>query len=340
MRKLIFRISNYFPKIPGCIILLIFNSFTLTAQLNWINVDSLYQPLPASVHVFKTTDLLDGKPNIAYYVIADLKDRNILFDMDTTHKRRFTPAQFYQKNNQPLMVVNTTFFSFQTNQNLNLVIKNGKLIGYNIHTIPGRGKDTLTFRHPFGSAIGITKKRTADIAWLFTDSTKRYPFAIQYPIMPVKDSSNYLSFDKTFNDNKIILGHSGVSQSILKKWKMKTAIGGGPVLLQNGEIKITNNEELKFAGNAINDKHPRTSMGYTKDNKLIILVVQGRFPGIAEGASLVHQAKILQELGCWEALNLDGGGSSCLLINGKETIIPSDTTGQRAVPAVFIIRNR
>ena len=48
-----------------------------------------------------------------------------------------------------------------------------------------------------------------------------------------------------------------------KKWKVTTAVGGGPVLLQNGNIQITNNEELKFAGKAINDKHPRTAMGYT-----------------------------------------------------------------------------
>jgi len=37
-------------------------------------------------------------------------------------------------------------------------------------------------------------------------------------------------------------------------------------------------------------------------------------------------------------LNLDGGGSSCMLVNGKETIKPSDKEGQRAVPAVFIIK--
>jgi exopolysaccharide biosynthesis protein len=44
-------------------------------------------------------------------------------------------------------------------------------------------------------------------------------------------------------------------------------------------------------------------------------------------------------LGCVEALNLDGGGSSCMLINGKETIWPSDKGQQRAVPAVFIIKS-
>ncbi len=309
------------------------------AQMNWINVDSLYQPLPASVHVYKTTDQLDGKPNIAYYVIADLKDKNISFDADTTYKRRFTPAQFYPKTNQPLVVVNTTFFSFQTNQNLNVVIKSGKLVGYNIHSIPGRGKDTLTYRHPLGSAIGISRKRKADIAWLYTDSTKKFAFAMQSPTMPPKDSFTNLSFDKAFSASTIITGHNGTSSS-LQKWKMNTAVGGGPVLLQEGQIKITNNEELKFAGNAINDKHPRTAMGYTKDNKLIILVVQGRFPDIAEGATLAQEAKILQDLSCWEALNLDGGGSSCMLVNGKETIKPSDAVGQRAVPAVFLIHKK
>lgn len=121
---------------------------------------------------------------------------------------------------------------------------------------------------------------------------------------------------------------------------MQTAVGGGPVLLQNGEIKISNNEERKFAGKAINDKHPRTAMGYTKDNKLIILVIEGRFPNIAEGATLIQEAGLLQGIGCWEALNLDGGGSTCLLVNGKETIKPSEKGGERPVPAVFIIKSK
>jgi exopolysaccharide biosynthesis protein len=111
-------------------------------------------------------------------------------------------------------------------------------------------------------------------------------------------------------------------------------------LIQNGEIKIANEEERMFAGKAINDKHPRTCMGYTKDGKLIIMVIQGRATGVAEGATLVQEARMLKDLGCWEALNLDGGGSSCLLVNGKETIKPSDPNGQRPTPAVFMIKKK
>jgi exopolysaccharide biosynthesis protein len=120
---------------------------------------------------------------------------------------------------------------------------------------------------------------------------------------------------------------------------MQAAVGGGPVLLQGGEIRITNNEELKFGGKAISDKHPRTGMGYTKDNKLIILVVEGRNKGVAEGATLTQEAQLFKQLNCLEALNLDGGGSSCMLVNGKETIKISDAS-QRPVPAVFIIKQK
>jgi len=316
--------------------LLIINSTALNAQLKWTNVDSLYQPLPSSVHVYFTNQPIDTAPFRAYYLIADLKDKKIDFTTDTTLGRRFTPTQFYQRNDQPLVVVNCTFFSFATNKNLNVVIKDGKMVGYNIHTIAGRGKDTLTYRHPTGSAMGISKSRKADIAWLFADSAMKYPVAFETNPELLKDSISWTS-KFSFAPELHHLPKTEKRRGIKDRWKMKTAVGGGPVLLQDGEIRITNDEELKFAGNAINDKHPRTAMGYTKDGKLIILMIEGR-NAIAHGATLGQAAQILKDLGCWEALNLDGGGSSCMLVNGKITIKPSSEGVQRAVPAVFTIK--
>jgi exopolysaccharide biosynthesis protein len=267
-------------------------------------------------------------------VKAKLRDKKLDFTADTTLGRRLTPLQFFEKNDKPLVVVNCTFFNFDKNQNLNVVIKRGKMLGYNIHTIPMKGKDTFQYRHPLGSAIGIDKKRKADVAWLYTDSTKLFPYAIQFPEEAYKDSVKTIPVINV--SGRMILNTKTVLK--LKQWKMKTAIGGGPVLVQNGQIKITNEEELKFTGKAISDKHPRTGMGYTNDGYLIIMAIQGRFPGIAEGATLEQEAKLLLDLGCVEALNLDGGGSSCMLVNGKETIKPSDKTGERPVPAVFLIK--
>src|SRR6202000_2969243 len=118
---------------------------------------------------------------------------------------------------------------------------------------------------------------------------------------------------------------------------MRTAVGGGPVLIHDGKIKITNKDEQLFADEK-GEHHPRTAMGYTRDGHLIVLAIQGRTPGVAAGATLEEEARIMMGLGCYEALNLDGGGSSCLLVNGKETINPSDKEGERPLPAVFLIK--
>jgi hypothetical protein len=308
---------------------LLFFCLSVKGQIQWVNADAGYGPLPKGFHVFKTNDSLDGKPFVAYYAIAQLKNKKLIFSADTTLKRRLTPAEFYEKNGRPLLVVNCTFFSFATHQNLNTVIKNGSLVGFNIHSIPMKGKDTFLYRHPFGSALGISKKSNADIAWLYTDSLNKYAYGSQMPVEATK-----------YSLTKILFTATAKPAGPFKKWNMQSAVGGGPVLVQNGEVKITNNEELKFTGKAIRDQHPRTLIGYTKANKLIIMVVQGRAPGVAEGANLLQEAKLMRDLGCVEALNLDGGGSSCMLINGKETITPSDKGLQRAVPAVFLISKR
>jgi Phosphodiester glycosidase len=308
-------------------LLLILVTNNTFSQLKWHLVDSVNSGLPKGVKLYRTSDSIGGKPNIAYYIEANLKDNELVFDVDTTYKRRLTPNEFYIKNEKPLVVVNGTFFSFKTNQNLNTVIKNGKNVAFNVPTVRAAGKDSLKQLNLYRSAIGINKHHKADVAWINTDTTYKTILASEEPIKP------FIKTDTTIN-------LKALKKKYFKKWKMQTAIGGGPVLLQNGQINISYKEEIMFTGKGFDDKHPRTAMGYTKDDKLIILVVQGRFPNKADGVSLTQEAQILKDLGCIEALNLDGGGSSCMLVNGKETITPSDKTGQRALPAVFIIKKK
>lgn len=330
-------------KFFAVVVLLITTSYSSIAQAHWKNLDSIYQPLPSSVHIYKSADSIDGKPDVVYYVIADLRDKHLNFTTDTTYKRRLTPSQFFEKDNHPLVVVNSCFFSFATNQNLNIVEKNGKLIGYNVHTIAGKKKDTLTYYHSFDGAFGIAKNRTADVAWIYTDSSKKYPYASELAIEYIHDSVAHPSFNYIDRNTSLVSGtydgKKGHASPLFKKWNMETAIGGGPVLVQNNKVQISNNEERKFAGKAINDRHPRTAIGYTTDNKIIILVAEGRSE-TASGLTLTQEAQILVDLGCEEALNLDGGGSSCMLVNGKQTNSPSDKEGERSVPSVFLIEKK
>lgn len=200
------------------------------------------------------------------------------------------------------------------------------MVAFDTPAVSRKGKDTLTFMHTLGSAFGMNKKREMDIVYNFNDSSFKFPFFQSEPLKPVIDSFQSINLKNP-------------ALNALKPWKVDWAFGGGPVLILNNQIRITNNEERKFAGKAINDLHPRTAIGFTADNKMILLVVQGRMPGIAAGASLNDLAEIMLKLNCLKAMNLDGGGSSTLLVNGKETIKPSDSGGQRPVPAVLVIGN-
>ncbi|MFI5157136.1 MAG: phosphodiester glycosidase family protein [Chitinophagales bacterium] len=295
------------------------------AQLHWHRVDSLFGKLPASLQVYMVNDSLEGRPIIAYFASVRLRDKSLLFSVQTGEGSRFTPSQYFlQQPKPPILVVNGPFFSYQNGQNLSLVIRNGKIISIPVSKLKGTGEDSGIYYYPTRSAIGITRNRKADIAWIFADPQHARPYAFENGPVIAKGKDDMPTIFDLGDINWVW-------------WEMRTAIGGGPMLVQNGKIRITSREEQVYFESE-NERGPRTAMGYTADNRLIILVIQGRSLGKSEGATLLQTATILKNLGCLKALNLDGGGSSCMLINGKETIQPSDRGGQRPMPAVFMIQ--
>ncbi|HRP45096.1 MAG TPA: phosphodiester glycosidase family protein [Ginsengibacter sp.] len=316
-------------KSPLSLILLFLVSGQLQAQTHWVSIDEQYGNLPPSFHVYKSTDRIDGKPNVMYYAIADMGDKELQFTVDTSRGRRLTPDQYFRKDNNPLLIVNACFFSFATNENLNLVVKDGRVVSRDPGRLAAKGADSVKYIYPFVGTFGITRSGRPDIAWVHTTSGSQKVFASQKPV-------NYILTSDSSLKKRYLLKADGRKFS---RWKVQTAVGGGPVLLQNGEVKITNNQERKFAGKAIDDRHPRTAIGYTKDNKIIVFVCEGRTE-TAAGLTLTDVANFMRELGCVEALNLDGGGSTTMLVNGKEVNTPSSKGVQRPVPSVFMIKKR
>jgi exopolysaccharide biosynthesis protein len=315
---------------PAFVIVSICYSFLLVPamaqELQWKNVSNDFDLKTNAIQVFaSTSNTLNDSAFKAYYVRINTKDPNLQMGVDTTLYRRLTPSAFYERLVQPMVVMNASFFEFKNNTNLNVLVHRGNLLALNKQDIEGKGKDTLNYTHVLSSAFGMQKNGKMDIAYTYTDSNSNFVLFQQNPMVPIKDKNATLSLKEGALAN-------------LKKWKLNWAVGGGPVLVKDGALFISNNEEKKFAGKAIADHHPRTAMGYTKDGYIILLAVQGRMKNIAVGTTLTETAKIFIDLGAVEAINLDGGGSSCLLINGKETIKPSDPTGQRPVPAVFFVK--
>ena len=111
--------------------------------------------------------------------------------------------------------------------------------------------------------------------------------------------------------------------------KLENAVSGGPLLLRNGEINIDAEYE-GFNKAFIETRHPRTALGRTHDGDLIFVAIDGR-QKMSVGATLAEEAEILKNMGCTDALNLDGGGSTCLNVFGLDMNRPSDKTGERPV---------
>ena len=299
--------------------------FDLNGQVKWHKQDSAFGPLPESIQVYSTHDSLEGAPFIAYYASVQLRNKSISFSVQRGDGARFTPSQYYyQQSKGPEIVVNGPYFSYQTGQCLSLVIQNGKIIGFPVAKLKGQDIDSGIYYYPTRAALGIDRNRKANIAWIFTDPQRARPYAFNNGPVIAKGKEDVPSIYDLGDINWVW-------------WEMRTAIGGGPMLIHNGKVRITSREEQMYFGSE--EKSPRTAMGYTADNRLIILVIQGRTPGQANGATLLQTATLLKNLGCLKALNFDGGGSSCMLINGKETIHPSDDGGQRPVPFVFLVKS-
>lgn len=101
-------------------------------------------------------------------------------------------------------------------------------------------------------------------------------------------------------------------------------IGGGVGLLQDGRIHITAKQDGHNSVNMILRRHPRTLAGVTPNGSLILATVDGRAPGVTIGANMTEAAQIMRWLGAVQAINLDGGGSTTMVVKHKVVNKPSD----------------
>lgn len=92
-----------------------------------------------------------------------------------------------------------------------------------------------------------------------------------------------------------------------------------PLLVYNDQIIPSLND---FTSTFYTKKHPRSAVGIRKDGTWVFVVVDGRQKH-SEGFTILELAKFMKELGCSGALNLDGGGSSTMVIQGKTMNSPS-----------------
>lgn len=104
-----------------------------------------------------------------------------------------------------------------------------------------------------------------------------------------------------------------------KLWEgLSHVIGGGPLLLRNGVITTKDAYKREgFQTSFYGFPHPRTAVGKKEDGTLLFVTITGAEPGVRRGVTLPKLGKLFQEWGATDAINLDGGSSSMMVIRNK-----------------------
>ncbi len=140
---------------------------------------------------------------------------------------------------------------------------------------------------------------------------------------------------------RIMIEKSDTTQYEQVAGKWHTVLASGPLLVQDGGIVVP---EIRGEKYFFDKRHPRTVIGTDDRKNIYMVVIDGRFPGQADGATIYETAYISKLLGMTDALNLDGGGSSAVWSEEAGTLNhPSDNKvfdheGSRRVPNIIIAK--
>lgn len=159
-------------------------------------------------------------------------------------------------------------------------------------------------------------------------------------ILPVAKPGRKVHF---FNGNQFRLGKAGFpnpdSDRTSRAYDMaEDIVGGVPQLIRDGKIDITWEME-KSSKSFVETRHPRTAVAKLNDGKFLMITVDGRSES-SGGIGLQDLAEYLLSLGAVDAMNLDGGGSTTMFLDGKVVNHPSDKEGERKVSDALIVRKR
>jgi hypothetical protein len=113
-------------------------------------------------------------------------------------------------------------------------------------------------------------------------------------------------------------------------------VGGVSQLLANGVIDLTWQREGAAEEFAL-ARHPRTAIARTRDGRILLATVDGRQLGVSAGMTLLELAEMLKELGAVDAINLDGGGSTTMVVRGSIVNKTSDATGERTISDALLV---
>ena len=177
----------------------------------------------------------------------------------------------------------------------------------------------ILYSYKWGKISPITPKYGLQVC---VDNGKVVEISKKSLLIP-KSGFVLVGTEKSFSALKVN-DQINISFSTTPNWTgVNHAVSGGPYLIKDGQIFVDTFAQ-KFG--PISGLNPRTAVGYTKDNRFIMITVDGRQKG-SIGLTLNDLAKLMKEFGCYNAMNFDGGSSTQMYVNNKVVNNPLNKGG-------------
>lgn len=282
-------------------------------RIAWSPVESLNRGLPERIRVYAGAD--PSIPLRAWYVKIEPHDGGrlaqvtISADDDGVETVSELAARTLAR-----VAINAGFFRTDTEpaQHIGLLLVDRMLLQRPLISVIHEEQRYYVAR----AALGLMLDGSADVAWVTGHEGVLYEWS-----EPAQNAPSAPAAEPQMDS--------------LVEWPARDAVAGGPVLVDAGEVRITSHEEV-FFGTASNEAHPRSAAGVTATGELIVMVVDGR-QRESRGVDLRELAELMRAVGCVEALNLDGGGSSTLVVDGVLVNRPLGSESQREVMSALTV---
>lgn len=123
---------------------------------------------------------------------------------------------------------------------------------------------------------------------------------------------------------------------------VRTLVGGWTRLVRDGVAlgDSTSAHEGAAVRTFVHARHPRTAVGFSRDSTTLQLVIVDGRQAHSAGMTIPELARTMQALGAYQAVNLDGGGSTALVLEGRVINVPSDAGGERSVGNALVLVRR
>ncbi|ERJ60865.1 hypothetical protein M472_19100 [Sphingobacterium paucimobilis HER1398] len=269
--------------------------------------DASFGELPTHIKLFKNISM-QGKAGIAYFALVDLA-KDPKFNVIGGASGVKTPSLFYEQlpaAQKPTILINSGYFTYSDVQGMygvSLLIQEGTTVRHNTTSTDRLGKTYYMTR----SAIGMERNGALEINWVYTDGINAPTYAYPAPAANIEGETPLSKPSLVFPANGRI-------------WNAYMASGAGPIAAKDGKVVPFEKMKQELITGDGSANRPRSAVGLTSDNKMIVYVNQGNgFDGLG-GYTWEEVGRELVKLGCYDVLHFDGGGSSCMLINGKPLI--------------------